>query len=116
MDTAQTDLKHHSIGLGPVICPKCGRQGSIRAEIRNYLRSGKFVGPYFRVEHSPEKSKLNARGEDCSVVVYAKGRHTYCWLGRLTDEELDQILKLRPWPLDALTARTLIENRVRQVF
>jgi hypothetical protein len=104
--------KYFHIGLGPVICPKCGQPGWLGAGLQQHLTTGTIFGPYFDVAHSSTKSLLNAKDNPHRVIVWKLGPFKRCYLGKLTLDKLDHVVKRRPYPTTAQDTINLIHHRM----
>ena len=93
--------KHHHQSLGPIICPKCGEKGSFNAYAIENLTTHRKRGPYFYIRHRDGKHMVSKKTVDGRIVSFLSREGLWCSLGKLTLQELDHLLKQRPWPLNA---------------
>lgn len=101
-------------GLGPVICPRCGRRGHLQARFQRRSVSGAISGPYYKIFHVKADSVEQGATNGHRVMLCAKRSQYTCHLGRLSVEKLNQLMKRRPWPItaeDALRSLRRFEER-----
>jgi hypothetical protein len=68
-------------------------------------------GPYWHVVHQEEKELHKVKlGQGRYLFERKRVHHKTCYLGKLSDQELDDILKMRPWPLSSSQALDMIKK------
>lgn len=92
-------------GFGTVICPKCEARGTL------YCYLVDQSGPYWHVIHLRVDFKSEKISEEQYVWTRKHISNKTCYLGKLTDEELDELLTRRPWPLTAVEALEIIKKK-----
>jgi hypothetical protein len=86
--------------FGPILCPLCGRNGIFIGRIYKMPRN--TWGPYFYVQHTRKGSMVRKGETETERIIHcAKKPLDQCYLGKLTEDKLDEIVKNRPWPLNA---------------
>lgn len=89
----------HDKSFGPILCPKCGKSGILIAQV---YREPKNWGPYFYVQHTLEGSMRKVAETISERVIHcSKPALSQCYLGKLSLDKLDEIVKRRPWPINA---------------
>jgi hypothetical protein len=98
--------KKYICGFGRIICPKCEENGTLYC----YFIDG-HCGPYWHVVHPEEKELHKVKlGPGRYLFERKRVHHKTCYLGKLSDQELDDILKMRPWPLSSSQALDMIKK------
>jgi hypothetical protein len=101
--------KAYNKSFGPVICPKCGKIGILIARV--HKTNSNIWGPYFYIQHTKEGSMVEV-GEtaDERIIHCSKLALSQCYLGKLSVEKLDEIVKNRPWPIDGKKVVEILEE------
>jgi len=85
------------VGCGPVICPKCLARGKLQCYVVNHSR-----GPYWEVTHTSSTLSKKKISKSEYFIRKSLPRRKSCYLGKLLDQELDELLTRRPWPTSAI--------------
>lgn len=94
-------------GFGQVLCRKCGVKGTLYCYV---MYGPRRYGPYWQVTHKDEEFVHTRLAKGKYMFTRTRGIHKTCYLGQLTDAELDEVLMNRPWPLSAAEAWEKIKN------
>jgi len=106
MTARRVRIIRHVSGFGVVLCPKCEVKGTLVCMFEDNC------GPYWSVQHSKNLICIS-RSKNHVVFERRPGSRRYAhYLGKLSDEELDSVLKARSWPVSSVQAWELINAKL----